>query len=122
VKFVIRWLEPVASQFVRGDHARLELWIDGDRVSGSVFIVRAFPASWQQCYLSVRGYNEQGEEVELGMIRDLDVWPTLDRQQVEQALAKRRLLRRITRVLAVTLKHGSLDLADRERFLQYVYW
>jgi ATP-binding cassette, subfamily B, bacterial len=167
---MIRWLEPVATQFKSGEHDRLEVWLDGERIGSSAFIVRTFPASHPTEFLSVRGWNQSGDEVELGMIRKLDVWPSNDVEMVKNALKRRYLLRKITRVYEAKLKLGYLDLtietewgqevitlrwtqsqaidfgdngkliidtkenryivediedlptADRERFLQYVYW
>jgi hypothetical protein len=118
----------------------------------------------------VRGGQEDGEEVELGMIRTLADWDEAGRTIVREALRRSALVRRIDRVHAVRLAHGYLDFdvetdvgrrgfttrwtqsqavdfgddgkllldteenrwviprvdalpkADRERFLQYVYW
>ncbi len=106
----LRWLEPVATQFVRGEHDRLELWIDGARVCSSIFVVRAFPATRPQEYLSVRGWNNNGDEIELGMIRQLAVWPKSDRVFVDESLSRRYLLRKISRVHQIKLQFGYLDM------------
>jgi ATP-binding cassette, subfamily B, bacterial len=106
----LRWLEPLQSQFKIGDHDRIELWIDGERICSSVFVVRAFPATKSTEYLSIRGWNENGDEVEWGMIRELGEWPSQDREMVEVALSRRYLLRRITRVHRAKLQFGYLNL------------
>jgi hypothetical protein len=118
----------------------------------------------------VRGWNESGDEIEVGMIRRLADWPEIDQTVVRTGLKRRSLVRAIGRVHDVTLAHGYLDFdvdtdvgrqkftarwtqsqaidfgtdgkmlidteenryvvrsiddlpkADREKFLQYVYW
>jgi ATP-binding cassette subfamily B protein len=166
----LRWLEPNMTEFIRGDHDRIELWIDGERICSSVFVVRTFPATRPYEYLSVRGWNESGDEYEVGIIRRMDGWPQRDRVLMEESLSRRYLLRKIVRVHHVKLQFGYLDVdvetttgrekftmrwtqsqaidfgdngkliidakenryviddvdalppADRERFLQFVYW
>jgi hypothetical protein len=78
-------------------------------VAAGIFIVRVFPASHPEAYLSVRGWSESGEEVELGMIRGLSEWREADRAVVHAALARRSLVREIRRVHDVALAHGYLD-------------
>jgi hypothetical protein len=166
----IEWLDPATHRFAVGTHDRVELWRGDDRRAAGVFVVRTFPASHPEAYLSVRGWTAAGEEVELGMIRDLAAWTTADRDVVRAALARRTLVRSIDRVHDVRLAHGYLDFdvdteagrqaftmrwtqgqamdfgtdgkmlvdtdenrwvvrhvdalprADREKFMQYVYW
>jgi hypothetical protein len=73
-------------------------------------MVRTFPATHPEGYLSVRGWGETGEEIELGMIRSLDGWSDADAAIVRMALARRSLVRTITRVHGMKLAHGYLDL------------
>jgi hypothetical protein len=61
-------------------------------------------------YLSVRGWGDTGEEIELGMIRALGEWNNTDAVIVRTALARRSLVRKITQVYGVKLAHGYLDL------------
>ena len=166
----IQWLEPQRYHFAIGPHERIELWQGDSRIAAGIFVVRTFPATHPEGYLSVRGWGESGDEVELGMMRTLDGWNDADVAIVRRALARRSLVRTITRVHGMQLGHGYLDLdvdtdagrqgftmrwtqsqavdfgtdgkmlidteenrwvvrrvadlpkADRERFLQYVYW
>ena len=166
----IRWLEPGPHHFLIGPHDRIELEEHGTRLAAGLFIVRTFPASCPEDYLSVRGWNESGDEIEVGMIRRLADWPEVDQTVVQTGLKRRSLVRAIGRVHEVKLAHGYLDFdvetdvgrqkftarwtqsqaidfgtdgkmlidteenryvvrsiddlpkADREKFLQYVYW
>ncbi|MFM8805441.1 MAG: DUF1854 domain-containing protein, partial [Planctomycetia bacterium] len=106
----IHWLDSQAHRFRIGKHDRIELWHDERRVAAGIFVVRTFPATHPEGYLSVRGWNESGEEVELGMIRSLEGWSDDDAAIVRTALARRSLVRTITRVHGMKLAHGYLDL------------
>ncbi|MFM9059947.1 MAG: DUF1854 domain-containing protein, partial [Planctomycetaceae bacterium] len=105
----IEWLDPAVHRFVPGPHGRIDLMDGGERRAAGVFVIRVFPASHPEAYLSVRGWNETGEEVEFGMIRSLADWPAADREVVQTALGRRALVREITRVHGVRLAHGYLD-------------
>jgi ATP-binding cassette, subfamily B, bacterial len=106
----IHWLDPQDDRFRIGKHDRIELWHDERRLAAGIFVVRTFPATHPEGYLSVRSWNESGEEVELGMIRSLEEWSDDDAAIVRTALARRSLVRMIERVHAVKLAHGYLDL------------
>jgi ATP-binding cassette subfamily B protein len=105
----IQWLVPGEHRFAVGRHGRIELWRDDARIAAGLFVVRTFPATHPEGYLSVRGWSDTGEEMELGMIRGLAAWPADDREIVRTALARRALVRRIERVHDVKLAHGYLD-------------
>ena len=106
----IQWLDPQEHRFAIGAHDRIELWKDDLRIAAGIFVVRTFPATHPEGYLSVRGWGETGDEIELGMIRALDGWSDADATIVRTALARRSLVRTITRVHGVKLAHGYLDL------------
>jgi ATP-binding cassette subfamily B protein len=108
-KNAIVWLDPARHVFRTGPHERIELWSGDDRVAAGVFVVRTFPATHPDEYLSVRGWNESGEEIELGMLRGLAAWPAASQVVVRTALRRRSLVRVISRVHEVKLAHGYLD-------------
>jgi hypothetical protein len=135
-----------------------------------LFVVRTFPASHPDQYLSIRQWKTDGEEPEIGMIADLQQWPVEQQTWIRQTANRRYLLRVIQRVYRSKLDHGFLELdvetdigrqtilmrwtqsqavdygdqgklitdteenrwivpsidqlpaADRERFLQFIYW
>lgn len=106
----LQWLAPLQAQFLPSDHDRIELWVEGVRQASSVFIVRTFPATRPAEFLSVRTWNEHGEETECGIIRSLNDWPEHDRTQIETLLARRYLLRQILRVHRSHLASGYLTI------------
>ena len=93
---------------------------DGQTNRG-VFCIRIFPAKFRDQYISVRSWNANGDEVEIGIIEDLKELSEDNRKIVETTLARHYLLRRIERVNKVTLTHGYLDFdvetdAGHDRF------
>jgi ATP-binding cassette subfamily B protein len=107
----IVWLDPAVHRFRVGLQQRIELWATEGTApeAAGLFVVRTFPASHPEAYLSVRGWSETGEEIEVGMLRDLAAWPEADREVVRAALRRRSLVRSIRRVHDVKLAHGYLD-------------
>jgi hypothetical protein len=74
-----------------------------------VFVVPTFPATHPEAYLSVRGWTDDGEEQELGVVRTLAEWPADDASIIRDAVLRRTLVRTIRRVHDVRLSHGYLD-------------
>jgi ATP-binding cassette subfamily B protein len=105
----IVWLDPVRHRFRVGDQQRIELDATDGNTPAVVFVIRTFPATHPEEYLSVRGWDEHGDEVELGMIRRLDDWPEAERRVLRDALRRRSLIREVRRVHEVRLVHGYLD-------------
>jgi ATP-binding cassette subfamily B protein len=108
-KHPIHWLEPMSTEFRFGSNHQIELLIDGIRAGGGVFIVQTFPASHPREYFSVRGIDQEGEEIEFGMIRSIDDWSEESRKVVFESLNRRYLMREITRFHKIELKYGFLD-------------
>ncbi|MFM8579559.1 MAG: DUF1854 domain-containing protein [Planctomycetaceae bacterium] len=130
----VRWLAPEAVRFVIGLHDRIELVerqasIAAEsvnqhdetsplatnqrpkRLAACVFIVPCLPASRPEEYLSVRTWDAAGDEIEVGLIRSLDDWPSDDARVVRTAIGRRSLVRNVRRVREALLNRGYLDLA-----------
>jgi ATP-binding cassette subfamily B protein len=107
----ISWLDPAAHRFTVGPQDRIDVVPRGDGPGGhaGIFVVQTFPATHPEAWLSVRGWDGEGDEVEIGMIRSLAEWDEADRAVVRRALRRRTLVRRIERVHDARLAHGYLD-------------
>jgi ATP-binding cassette subfamily B protein len=114
----LRWLEAAEHRFAVGVHDRIELLerssVDEGapprRLAAGVFIVPCFPATLPEEYLSVRTWDQQGDEVELGLIRRLADWPEAEATIVRTAVGRRSLVRPVRRVRQTTLARGYLAL------------
>lgn len=121
----IQWLVPGLVHFQRSSNNQLTFQAATElstQIQGSIFAVRAFPASHPDEFISLRGWDERGDEVELGMIRRLNEWPELDQLLIRDSLRRRYLLREIQRIHKVDLRQGFLEFdvdtgQGREQFL-----
>ncbi len=105
----IQWLMPSETRLALGHNHQIELWRNQSQVGAGVFIVQTFPAGHPNEYLSVRGLDSDGEEVEFGMIRDVREWSSDDQHAIRESLNRRYLMREIKRFNKIELKYGFLD-------------
>lgn len=108
-KSFIDWLDAQTTTFRRGSYGQLEAWRNDECIGQSVFALRTFPATHSDQFLSIRGWNESNEEIEIGMIRSLADWPAESGRLIQESLDRRYLMREIKNVEAIKLSHGYLD-------------
>jgi hypothetical protein len=120
----LRWLDPYQARFYASDDGRGLLCLEQDDAPDAfgVFVLRTFPATHPERYLSVRTWNADGEDVEVGLIGNLAEWPLPAQALVRQSLERRYLLRRITAIHSLKLAFGFLEFdvetdAGRTQFL-----
>lgn len=115
---VLRWLDPlrdviavsVAGQLCVKQPVGDSRWNRGDvEETDDVFAIRLFPANHPERYLSLRRWNEHGDHLEVGLIRDLSEWPVEMRQMVRASLDRRYHFRRISGIHKIRLAHGFLE-------------
>jgi ATP-binding cassette subfamily B protein len=78
-----------------------------------VFAVNLFPATRPNDYISLRFWNREGGEEEIGILRNLDEWPSEAQSLVRRALERRYYLQTITGIDQIKLELGHLSLAVR---------
>lgn len=106
--FAPRWLQPGSASFGRDAFGGLELELPGEAKRRGVFAVRCFPASSPDDYISLRIWDRDGREQELGIVRDLNAWPEAARALLREALARRYFVRRVTGIERMKLEFGYL--------------
>jgi ATP-binding cassette subfamily B protein len=105
----IHWLDPAQFNFQVGSHGDLEIFKGNEKLHGGLFVVRAFPASFSEQYLSVRGWRDADDEFEVGIIRALADWSEPSAAAIRLTIDRRYLLREIRRIQSINLKAGYLD-------------
>ena len=117
-KPILRWLTPDAYAFEIEANQLILKSLDGSFLAGScddttesqrVFLIRTFPATRPNEFISVRYWNENGDDLELGLIRNINDWPNETRARLQQTLNRRYLLRRITSIHTLKLSFGFLE-------------
>ncbi len=117
----IMWLQPGEARFSLRELGSLRMEIDGRDPVESVFVARAFPATSMDEFLSIRTWDAEGDDQEVGMIRDLAKWPAEAQELVRASLARRYHFRWIQNIHSIDARHGHLwfDVrtnAGREQF------
>lgn len=110
--FLPRWLAPENCTLGLDERGGLQAVV-GEETYRGVHVVRAFPATHVSRYLSLRYDDHDGQQHEIGIVRDLHDWPAADRQLLEDALRRRYLLETITGIDAIELKFGLLEFRVR---------
>jgi ATP-binding cassette, subfamily B, bacterial len=71
------------------------------------------PASQPDDFISLRTWDRDGQERELGILRNLNAWSDRSQSLVREALGRRYFLRRITGIDEIKLECGYLLFAVR---------
>ncbi len=111
--FAPRWLEPGAVELRDGPYGSLMVaWPDG-KVDRSAFAVRCFPASHPDDFISLRTWDHEGQEREIGILRHLGEWSKHAQELTRTSLARRYFVRRITGIDEIKLEFGYLFFSVR---------
>ncbi len=79
-----------------------------DELYRGVFAVLSFPVTFPNNFLSLRYYNQQGQELEVGIIRDPADFPAEARNLLARSLAGYYFEFEVERVLKIELKYNLL--------------
>jgi ATP-binding cassette subfamily B protein len=111
--FQPRWITPADAEITASSRGSIEFaFLDGPIYRG-VFAVNLFPATNASDYISLRVWNREGEEQEIGILRHLDQWPAEAQKLIRDALDRRYFLQTVTGVDNIRLEMGHLTLAVR---------
>jgi ATP-binding cassette subfamily B protein len=102
------WLEPGRIRLREGPFRSLEVEMSDGTVHKSVFAVRCFPATRPDDFISLRTWDKDGHEHEVGIVRHLDQWTAGQQDLLRAALSRRYFLRRITAINDLKLEQGYL--------------
>jgi len=111
--FAPHWLKPDTAEFRAGPYDSVEVELSDGVVHRGVFAVRCFPANQPDDFISLRAWDRDGQERELGIVRHLDHWSPPDQELLRAALARRYFLRRITGVEDIKAEYGYLRFKVR---------
>jgi ATP-binding cassette, subfamily B, bacterial len=123
----LRWLEPGDCEIRGAAHGGMEVELqvaeslrDADsefrRNSATwrgVFAVNLFPATKPDDYISLRIWDRDGSEQEIGILRRINDWPMEAQIMVRAALERRYWLQTVTGVDTIAMELGHLTLNVR---------
>jgi ABC-type multidrug transport system ATPase subunit len=107
-KFLPRWLLPDDAEICAGARDTMTAVLANDQVFRGVFAVNLFPATSPEDYISLRVWTRDGEQQEIGILRNLNEWPAEAQRLVRSALDRRYFLQTIEGVDAISLELGHL--------------
>jgi ATP-binding cassette subfamily B protein len=106
--FAPRWFEPDQVELRHGPYDSLEVVLPDGMVHRGVFAVRCFPATRPDDFVSLRTWDRDGKEIELGIVRHLDRWSERARELLMAALERRYYLRKVTGIEKIHVEYGYL--------------
>ena len=109
IDFTPLWLEPSQATFRTGAHDSLEIELSDGTVYRGISVVRCFPATQSDRFLSLQFSDSEGKEKEIGIARSIFDWPVETQRMLREALDRRYLHRRIKAIHRIALQHGCLD-------------
>lgn len=95
----VSYLDPDNVRFFVDAFEDLNLTLDGDQTYSNVRVKRAFPLTYDDCFIVVQDCEGQ----EIGSLARLDALDPASRQAVEEELARAYFTPRIQRVAKVTV-------------------
>jgi ATP-binding cassette subfamily B protein len=120
---ILRWLEPGDCEIRGATHGGVEVELAGRVVLGNenqpnniyrgVFAVNLFPATNSDDYISLRIWDRDGNEQEIGILRRINDWPMEAQIMVRAALERRYWLQTVTGVDTIKMELGHLTLGVR---------
>jgi hypothetical protein len=108
-----RWLGPPDARVRAGARDTLEVELTTGGLHRGMFAVDLFPATAPETYISLRTWDRDGQEHEIGILRKLDAWPDEAQRAIRAALARRYYFQKITGVDRIKLEFGHLMLHVR---------
>jgi ATP-binding cassette subfamily B protein len=111
--FMPRWLHPADAEICPGPRSTVTVVMADDSVYRGVFAVNLFPATSPNDYISLRVWTRDGEQQEIGILRNLEAWPLEAQMLVRHALERRYFLQTIEGVDDIRLELGHLHCEVR---------
>lgn len=108
---VARYLTPGTCKIHLGTHGALHVTVMNDRIYGGVFAAYAFPVAYPDKYISlIHSAGEDKEQIEIGIIRDLEEFPPEQVELVRQALRRRYFVHSIQAIKKIGWKYGFIAI------------
>jgi len=104
-----RWLTPDLTEVGSNSLGVMQVTIEGECEYGGVFALRCMPVHYPFRYISLRYFNSDNKEIEVGLVRDIEEWSPEAQRIFREALLKRYFLHTIHSINSISLFHGYLN-------------
>jgi hypothetical protein len=107
----VRYLTPDMCTIHLGTHGALHVTVTNDRIYGGVYAAYAFPVAHPTQYISlIHSAGEDKEQIEIGVIKDLDEFPAEQALLIRDALRRRYFVHVIRKIDRICWKYGFVAL------------
>ena len=103
---VSRYLTPDMAKIHLGTRGALHVTVKNERIYGGVFAVFLFPVRHPNLFISLRHHTSKGDDVEVGIIRELSDWPEENRALVQESLRRHYFIHTITKIRDIGWRFG----------------
>jgi ATP-binding cassette, subfamily B, bacterial len=103
-----RWLTPGAATLRAGAHGSLEVKLPDGALHRGVCAISCFPATRPNDFICLHASDRDGQEHEVGILRELDEWPPDIQQLVRDTRGRSYFVRRIIGIDDVKLENHYL--------------
>lgn len=104
----IRYIHPGEAKFCSSSDGALTVTFPGEPTFERVQAFNASPLSHPREFISLRVGEAKGQDVEVGVIEDLDAFPDSDRKLVELELRKRYFVYKVLKINSLREEIGWL--------------
>ena len=108
-KHPARWLAPETTQIQSLRRGEIQVRLP-EQVYRGVFALRCFPVRMPDRYISLRHFNSEGRNEELGIIQNLSKWPEPAQDLIRESLNRRYFFRTIRRLHSVRKSANFLSV------------
>jgi ATP-binding cassette, subfamily B, bacterial len=104
------YLTPDLCEIYQGIHQALYVTVKDQQTYGGVYAAYVFPVEYEDRYISLLKSTGEGDDIEIGIIRDLKDFPEEQAALVRQALARRYFIHLITQIHSIRWEHGLIAM------------
>jgi len=106
----VRYLTPQTCEVHLGSYGALHVTVRDERIYGGVYAAYAFPVAHADRYISLIYTGGDGEEQEIGIIRDLKDFGPEQARLIREALDRRYFVHTIRRIHKIGWQYGLVRL------------
>jgi hypothetical protein len=121
----VRYLTPDMCKIYIGTHKALHVTIKDEWIYGGVYAAYAFPVAHPNQYISLLQSVGDSQDIEVGIIRNLDEFPPEQAELVKLALARRYFIHTIKRIYEIGWRYNLIFLdveTDKGRCNFFMRW
>ena len=104
---------PENTRAFKGTFSLLHCSVEGEGIYRAVFAIAAFPVRGRERYISLRYFDENEQDREIGIIEDLRAFPSDVQSLIRESLSRHYFDYTIERVYEVTMRFNMLSQKAR---------